>query len=145
MSFYEDRAGTSGSLLPNKRSCHIRPADPPTDPRVLRQPRSSRRPADGVISMLEDRDQALWIGTHPDGILQVHRCSPPIHQVSHDPTNPESLAEKPCHDPLPEFGGSFGSDWVRRTGSFSPRRFLIHETSNDSGNRPIWGNFVTLI
>jgi len=143
MSFYEDHAGRSGFSTPRTTALQF---DRQTR-RLTRIPSKDHpEPADGVITMLEDRDQALWTGRNRTGfsstivivtnssgiatILRIRRAS--LKTVSR---------------PLPGFGGSYLGRWVRRSRSnFSPRRFLFTKLPFDSGNPANLGEtFVNVI
>ncbi len=148
MSFYEDRAGTFWVLYSSNNGLAI------FDRQTRRLTRvsfaSQDHPGDpltGVISMLEDRDQALWIGTQSDGILKYDRARHQFIRYRNDPTNPESLAENRVTTLYQNLEGVI---WVglgaTEPGHFSPRRFLFTKLPYDSGNPANLGEtFVNVI
>jgi ligand-binding sensor domain-containing protein/signal transduction histidine kinase len=148
MSFYEDHAGTFWVLYSSNNGLAI--FDRQTRRLTRMSFASQDQPGDpltGVISMLEDRDQALWIGTQSDGILKYDRARHQFIRYRNDPTNPESLAENRVTTLYQDLEGVI---WVGLgatvPGYFSPRRFLFTKLPYDSANPANLGEtFVNVI
>jgi ligand-binding sensor domain-containing protein len=109
MSFYEDRSGvfwimhrTGGGLAVFDRKTNTLASY------AFHKYLSDAIPS-GAMSMLEDRDGNLWVGTVGDGLLKFDRNRGKFIRYRHDPMNPESLGEN-------DLGGLFqdreGNIWA---------------------------------
>jgi ligand-binding sensor domain-containing protein/signal transduction histidine kinase len=136
MSFYEDSSGTFWVLYSSNNGLAIFNRETRRLTRVSFA--SQDHPGDpltGVISMLEDRDGALWIGTQSDGILKYDRDRHQFIRYRNDPTNPESLAENRVTTLYQDLEGII---WVGLGATepvyFSTRRSPFTALPFDSGN-----------
>jgi diguanylate cyclase (GGDEF)-like protein len=48
--------------------------------------------ANGIMSLLEDHDGRIWVGTHGGGVSVLDRITGKFIQLRHDPSRPESLS-----------------------------------------------------
>jgi PAS domain S-box-containing protein len=94
LSFYEDRFGTFWVV--NRTGGGLAIFDRKTNtltPYSFHEGHVSEGTPGGVMTMLEDRDGTLWLGTMGDGLLKFDRQNRRFICYRNDPMNPESLAE----------------------------------------------------
>jgi len=136
MSFYEDHAGTFWILYSSNNGLAV------FDRKTRRLTRLSFAdhdlpgdPLTGVISILEDRDQQLWIATQSDGILKYDREGHRFIRYRNDPSNPESLAENRV---TTLYGDLEGVIWAGLGATapvhFAPHRFPFTKLPYDTSN-----------
>ena len=80
----------------------------------LEEPQSSRPILAGITSILEDRNGALWLGTHGAGLLKYDRDHQRFTRYRHDPDDPDSIAQNNVEHlfaDLPPVQGTLRWDW----------------------------------
>ena len=67
-----------------------------------------------MYAILEDQDDALWLGTRKRGLVRFDRDRKGRSRYQHDPNDPTSLSEEDGIESL--FQDDKGRIWARRVG-----------------------------
>jgi ligand-binding sensor domain-containing protein/signal transduction histidine kinase len=136
LSFYEDRHGVFWILSASGNGLAILDRERGLVTRYLFAEELPGLPLTGVIQMLEDQDDNLWVGTLSDGLLRFDREHVRFTRYRNDPSNPDSLPENRITALLADREGNI---WVGLGATqptfFTPRPPPFNNLPFDSGNR----------
>ena len=147
LSFYEDRHGVFWILSASGNGLAILDRQSGVVTRYLFAEELPGLPLTGVIQMLEDRANNLWVGTLSDGLFRFDRENARFIRYRNDPSNPDSLPENRITSLLEDREGNI---WVGLGTTqpifFTPRAPPFTTLPFDSGNRANLGEkFVDVI
>jgi ligand-binding sensor domain-containing protein/signal transduction histidine kinase len=147
LSFYEDRRGVFWILSASGNGLAILDRQRGLVTRYLFADELPGLPLTGVIQMLEDQEDNLWVGTLSDGLLRFDRESARFIRYRNDPANPDSLPENRITTLLKDREGNI---WVGLGATqptfFTPRPPPFKSLPFDSGNRANLGErFVDVV
>jgi ligand-binding sensor domain-containing protein len=147
LSFYDDRHGVFWILSASGNGLAILDRQSGLVTRYLFAEDLPGLPLTGVIQMLEDRGNNLWVGTLSDGLLRFDRENARLIRYRNDPSNPDSLPENRITSLLEDREGNI---WVGLGTTqpiiFTPRAPPFTNLPFDSGNRANLGEkFVDVI
>jgi ligand-binding sensor domain-containing protein/signal transduction histidine kinase len=147
LSFYEDRHGVFWILSASGNGLAVLDRERGFVTRYLFAEDLPGLPLTGVIQMLEDREDNLWIATLSDGLLRFDRENARFIRYRNDPSNPDSLPENRITTLLKDREDNI---WVGLGATqptlFTPRLPPFKRLPFDSGNRANLGErFVDVI
>jgi ligand-binding sensor domain-containing protein/signal transduction histidine kinase len=147
LSFYEDRHGVFWILSASGNGLATLDRQSGLVTRYLFGEDLPGLPLTGVIQMLEDRGDNLWVGTLSDGLFRFDRKNARFIRYRNDPSNPDSLPENRITSLLEDREGNI---WVGLGTTqpifFTPRAPPFTTLPFDSGNRANLGEkFVDVI
>ena len=136
LSFYEDRRGVFWILSASGNGLATLDRERGLVTRYLFAEELPGLPLTGVIQMLEDQDDNLWVGTLSDGLLRFNREDAQFIRYRNDPSNADSLPENRITALLADREGNI---WVGLGATqptfFTPRPPPFKNLPFDSGNR----------
>jgi ligand-binding sensor domain-containing protein/signal transduction histidine kinase len=136
LSFYEDRKGVFWILSASGNGLSVLDRHTGAVTRYLFRDDLRGLPLTGVIQMLEDKENNLWIGSLSDGLLRYDRENARLVRYRNIPSNPDSLPENRITALLEDREGNI---WVglgaTRPTFFTPQPSPFRSLPFDATNR----------